>query len=118
MTEWLEGRNLGDQPINVPHKALFRLFEVVRNLPLVSSYKEDSQELEKVLQIFIRTNSGGTVLSYSDLLLSVAVAQWTSDAREEIHQLVDDLNKIGAGFSFSKGIISQSHNSYRNQPLT
>ena len=43
------------------------------------------------------------MLSYSDLLLSVAVAQWSEyDAREEIHQLVDDLNKIGNGFEFSK----------------
>ena len=102
MTRWLGGRDLGDQPIEEPHEVLFRLFQVVRNQQLVSFYEEQSQELEKVLQIFIRTNSGGTVLSYSDLLLSVAVAQWTSDAREEIHQLVDDLNKIGSGFAFSK----------------
>ena len=59
--------------------------------------------MQKVLQIFIRTNSGGTVLSYSDLLLSVAVAQWSQyDAREEILQLVDDLNNIGNGFTLSK----------------
>ena len=103
MTAWLERQDLGDQPLKKPHDVLFRLFVVIRNLPLVSFYEEQSQELEKVLQIFIRTNSGGTVLSYSDLLLSVAVAQWTSlNAREEIHQLVDDLNKIGSGFAFSK----------------
>ena len=102
MTRWLGGRDLGDQPIEELHDVLYRLFEVVRTLPLVSFYEEQSQELEKVLQIFIRTNSGGTVLSYSDLLLSVAVAQWTSDAREEIHQLVDEINNIGAGFEFSK----------------
>ena len=102
MTAWLEGCELGGQPISGVHKVLHRLFEVIRNLTVVSFYEERSQELEKVLQIFIRTNSGGTVLSYSDLLLSVAVAQWTSDAREEIHQLVDDLNKTGAGFAFSK----------------
>lgn len=102
MTRWLRDRDLGDQHIDVPHEVLYRLFEVVRKLQLVSFYEEKSQELEKVLQIFIRTNSGGTVLSYSDLLLSVAVAQWTTDAREEIHQLVDDINKIGAGFNFSK----------------
>ena len=89
MTAWLEGCDLGDQPIWSAHKVLHRLFEVVRNLFLVSFYEERSQELEKVLQIFIRTNSGGTVLSYSD-------------AREEIHQLVDDLNKTGTGFDFSK----------------
>ena len=105
MTRWLRDRDLGDQHIEEPHEVLYRLFEVVRNLRLVSFYEEQSQELEKVLQIFIRTNSGGTVLSYSDLLLSVAVAQWTSDAREEIHQLVDDINKIGAGFAFSKDWI-------------
>ena len=102
MTRWLAEHGLGDQHIGEPHEVLYRLFEVIRIQTLVSFYKEESQELEKVLQIFIRTNSGGTVLSYSDLLLSVAVAQWTSDAREEIHQLVDDINKIGAGFAFSK----------------
>ena len=102
MTAWLEGRDLGDRSITEAHEVLNRLFEVIRTQPVVSFYAEESQELEKVLQIFIRTNSGGTVLSYSDLLLSVAVAQWTSDAREEIHQLVDDLNNTGLGFDFSK----------------
>ena len=102
MTEWLQDQDLDGQPIAQPHAVLHKLFEVIRNKPLVSYYEEKSQELEKVLQIFIRTNNGGTVLSYSDLLLSVAVAQWSSDAREEIHQLVDDLNRIGAGFDFSK----------------
>lgn len=102
MTRWLADHGLVDQHIGEPHEVLYRLFEVIRIQLLVSFYQEESPELEKVLQIFIRTNSGGTVLSYSDLLLSVAVAQWTSDAREEIHQFVDDINKVGAGFAFSK----------------
>ena len=102
MTAWLVGRDLDGQALTAAHEVLHRLFEVARIRPLVSYYKEQSQELEKVLQIFIRTNSGGTVLSYSDLLLSVAVAQWSTNAREEIHQLVDDLNKTGIGFDFSK----------------
>jgi hypothetical protein len=43
-------------------------------------------DIDRVLDIFIRTNSAGTVLSYSDLLLSIAAAQWGDrrDAREEI----------------------------------
>ena len=66
-------------------------------------YEEKGQELDKVLQIFIRMNDGGTPLSHSDMLLSIAVAQWTHhDARKEIHTLVDELNRIGIGFSFSK----------------
>ena len=103
MTAWLEGRDLGGQSLVDAHGVLYRLFEVIRQHKLVTFYEEQSQELDKVLQIFIRTNSGGTFLSYSDLLLSVAVAQWASiDAREEIHQLVDDLNKTAPGFAFSK----------------
>lgn len=58
-----------------------------------------------MLNIFIRMNSGGTVLSYSDLLLSIAVAQWKGDARKEIHTLVDELNNTGDGFNFSKDLV-------------
>ena len=106
MTKWLVERQLPDQSIIQAHEVLDKLRTVIRKDPLVSFYKEKSQKLEKVLQIFIRTNSGGTVLSYSDLLLSVAVAQWSKhDAREEIHQLVDDLNGIGNGFRFSKNWV-------------
>ncbi|MGK7460341.1 hypothetical protein ACSRCL_22470, partial [Salmonella enterica] len=47
-----------------------------------------------------------TTLSYSDLLLSIAVTQWsTLDARDEIHKLVDEMNQIGNGFSFSKDLV-------------
>ena len=105
MTAWLNDRLTQDK-VTQAHRVLFELYQVVHNKLLVSFYEESSQELEKVLQIFIRTNNGATILSYSDLLLSVAVAQWsTHDAREEIHQLVDELNRIGAGFSFSKDFV-------------
>jgi hypothetical protein len=57
------------------------------------------------LNIFIRLNSGGTILSYSDLLLSIAVAQWKSDARAAIHTLVDELNRIGTGFNLSQDFV-------------
>ena len=58
------------------------------------------------MDIFIRVNSGGTVLSYSDLLLSIATAQWTQrDAREEIRILLDILNATGQGFRFPKDTI-------------
>jgi len=59
-----------------------------------------------VLNIFIRVNSGGTPLSYSDLLLSIASAQWDAlDAREEVHKAVDDINSIGLGFNVNKDFI-------------
>ena len=97
----------GNQELfNRASKILFRLYEVVHTVPNLTYYSEKRQELERVLRIFIRMNSGGTVLSYSDLLLSIAVAQWsTLDARREISSLTDDLNKIGAGFNLSKDFV-------------
>ena len=78
-------------------------FNVIHQKGTISAYLEEGEELDKVLQIFIRINSGGTKLSYSDLLLSIATAQWgEKDAREEIHAFVDKINKIGDGFDFSK----------------
>ncbi len=105
MMEWLTER-ISQRHVVRASRPLFRLYNVVHTEILITCYEENSQELEKVLQIFIRMNSGGTPLSYSDLLLSIAVAQWTQvDAREEIHALVDDLNRSGNGFSFSKDLV-------------
>lgn len=105
MIEWLNDR-LPQEHVNRASQPLFRLYNVVHTESLITYYEEEAQELEKVLQIFIRMNSGGTPLSYSDLLLSIAVAQWTQyDAREEIHALVDDLNRSGNGFAFSKDLV-------------
>ncbi len=62
-----------------------------------------------MLNIFIRVNSGGTILSYSDLLLSIATARWkTKDARDEITRFVDDINQIGEGFKFDKDFVMKS----------
>ena len=45
-------------------------------------------------------------LSYSDLLLSFATAQWENrDAREEINGFVDEINQIGRGFNINKDIV-------------
>lgn len=87
-------------------EALFNLFEAIHTKPIISHYDEESQELDKVLNIFIRVNSGGTKLSYSELLLSIATAQWEQrDAREEIHGAVDELNGIGRGFNITKDLL-------------
>lgn len=104
MLAWVNERLPQDQT-NQAFATLDQLFQVVHNKNLISYYEESSQELDKVLNIFIRMNSGGTVLSYSDLLLSIAVAQWKGDARKEIHSLVDELNSTGDGFSFSKDLV-------------
>lgn len=82
------------------------LLRVIHDKDIISYYEETNQDLERVLNIFIRMNSGGTALSYSDLLLSIAVAQWKKlDARQEIHSIVDEMNAEGDGFAFSKDLV-------------
>lgn len=86
--------------------ALSRLYNIINKSGTISYYREKSAELDKVLNIFIRVNSGGTKLSYSDLLLSIASAQWENhDAREEIIDFVDDVNAIGDGFRINKDFV-------------
>lgn len=87
-------------------RCLSKLHKRINDDGLINYYLEKSEELEKVLNIFIRVNSGGTQLSYSDLLLSIATAQWeTKDAREEITNFVDEINNIGDGFNFDKDLV-------------
>lgn len=88
------------------NEALFKLFTAIHRKETISYYLEESTELDKVLNIFIRVNSGGTPLSYSDLLLSFATAQWQDkDARESINEIVDELNEIGRGFNLTKDMV-------------
>jgi len=101
MEQGLSGNNL-----KYAYSALDKLHRVIHSHNLINYYEEETQDVERVLNIFIRLNSGGTVLSYSDLLLSIAVAQWkTIDARAEIHKLVDELNRIGTGFNLSQDFV-------------
>lgn len=87
---------------------LLRLHEMVVKDLVIFDYQEEEQDLDKVLNIFVRTNAGGTKLAYSDLLLSIASSQWEKDAREEIIGLVNDINKIGNGFSVDKDFVLKS----------
>jgi len=112
LSQWLYGKMAArsiaadSEVFNRASDVLHQLYQVVHVVPNLTFYTEKSQVLDRVLRIFIRMNSGGTVLSYSDLLLSIAVAQWSKlDARQEIHSLVDDINRIGAGFNLSKDFV-------------
>lgn len=104
MLEWIKSKNLpSDQELRA-YKTLDTLYHVVHTNLIVTRYEEESQVIDKVLQIFIRMNSGGTFLSHSDLLLSIAVAQFDElDARQEVYDLVDDLQEIG--FSMGKDFV-------------
>lgn len=60
-----------------------------------------------MLDVFIRVNSGGTVLSKSDLLFSTIVSHWDK-ARDEIDELLSGINKKGEGFKFSNDFVMRT----------
>lgn len=73
---------------------------------VVNYYEEKSTDYDKVMEIFIRTNTGGQKLEYSDILLSTATAKWKNlNAREEINSFTDEINKIGPGYTFGKDFV-------------
>jgi len=106
MLNWLVARNLSGDTLTRAYETIDRLHQVIHTEQVINFYEEETQDVERVLNIFIRLNAGGTVLSYSDLLLSIAVAQWKKiDARAEIHKLVDELNRTGTGFNFTQDFV-------------
>lgn len=73
---------------------------------LINFYEERSDDYDKVVEVFIRANTGGKKLEYSDILLSTATAKWkTLNARDEIHDFTDDINDIGSGYNFGKDFV-------------
>ncbi|MBK5262442.1 MAG: DUF262 domain-containing protein [Peptostreptococcaceae bacterium] len=86
---------------------LVSLYGKIHSEKLINYYLQEEQEPDKVLEIFIRTNSGGTPLSFSDLLMSIASANWKKiDARKEIEDLIEKIYLIGRpGFILNKDFI-------------
>lgn len=65
------------------------------------------QDQNKVLDVFVRTNAGGTSLTFSDLLMSISSANWKDhDARKEIEDTMNDVFRYGnPNFLFSQDNI-------------
>ena len=76
MSDWVHNRGLEGEQHSRAYRTLDRLHRAIRVDNSVAYYEERSQDIERVLNIFIRCNSGGPPLSYSNLLLSIAVSQW------------------------------------------
>jgi uncharacterized protein with ParB-like and HNH nuclease domain len=72
---------------------LGRLYRAVWKEDFIAYYTENDQNYDRVLNIFVRANQGGTKLSKSDLLLAMVTAKWGDiNARDEIYDFVDRLN--------------------------
>lgn len=89
---------------------LSRLHDMVHIEKLIHYYLEQSADFTRALNIFIRINSGGITLSYSDLVMSTTIMGWTNlDAKKEINGLVDELVKEFGFSAVSKDFILRTY---------
>lgn len=84
---------LGTPSATFASETLCQIYRIVLKIPTIHYYVEKDQDLDRVLTVFVRTNNGGTPLSMSSLLMSVAIAKWNdeelhTDPRTEIDELV------------------------------
>lgn len=98
-TRWLHNPNA--------RNVLTKLYKAIFKTKLISSYIEERQSITNVLDIFIRTNSGGTFLSFSDLLLSYLTVNWQADAKNEFAALSKSILQLDstAAFRIDKDFI-------------
>jgi hypothetical protein len=76
------------------------LHKRIRKDELINYFEVAKDDLDDILKIFVRVNSGGTVLSKTDLLFSTIVATW-ADGREQIEGLLKTINNKGDKFTFA-----------------
>lgn len=95
---------------NYAISTLANLFNKINTEELINYYVVEEQNQDKVLDVFLRTNSGGTPLSFSDLLMSIASANWTQfDARDEMRIVREEIYKLGnPNFDVSQDFILKS----------
>lgn len=103
--KYLEDNHLYDN--DFAKRALRTLYRKLNEEEIINYYTEKEQNQDKVLDVFLRTNSGGTALTFSDLLMSIASANWTKiNAREEMKKLKDEIYELGnPHFDVSQDVI-------------
>lgn len=85
-------------------KCLTTLKDRISKDKLINYFDVSKDDLEDILKIFIRVNSGGTQLNKTDLLFSTIVATW-ENGREEIEELLKHINTKGGRFNFSNEFL-------------
>lgn len=71
------------------------LEKAIKSDKRLSYYEEKEEDYERVFDIFVRVNSGGTTLSKSDLLFSFIKLKWKeSEAEKEFPNLLEKINGV------------------------
>lgn len=102
---------------SIIRKNLLALHRCLVTEEIINYFEIKKDSLDDVLDIFIRVNSGGTVLSKTDLLFSTVVSHWDK-ARDEIENLLKTINNIGEKYKFTNDFIMRSCLYFLDLPVT
>lgn len=101
--DFIEDNNLSKESKDI----IRLLYYSIHEAKVINYYKEEDQIPDKAVDIFVRINSGGTGLSFADILFTIAIADWRNvDARTEINELIDSINNDG--FNIDKEYVLKS----------
>jgi uncharacterized protein with ParB-like and HNH nuclease domain len=100
-SEWIK------QNRSIAVEKVSHMFNKFNDSQLVSYFSIINKDLDEILDIFVRVNSGGLILSKSDLLFSTLVAHW-EDGRKEIEDLIELMNGKNDRFKFNSDFLMRT----------
>jgi flagellin-specific chaperone FliS len=78
-------------------RTLAKLYNKLHNEEILNYFEVQGDDIDAVLEIFARVNSGGKSLSKSDLLFSTIVAHW-NEGRDMMEDLLKEINEDNFNF--------------------
>lgn len=77
-------------------EAIADIYEQINKEGVIPLYVEDFEFSDRILEIFIRTNSGGVKLTKSDLLMAITTQYWTEgNIREKFKEIIVKVKEQG-----------------------
>lgn len=75
------------------------LYKMIKNPNIINYYEIKNDNIDEVLEVFVRTNSGGYTLKKSDLLMSALTVKWGEtnlmNAREYVDEIIREVKDCG-----------------------
>lgn len=101
----IDKSTLSEEQKDILENNIEQLFHAIHVDEVINWFEIQKAGKEDITEIFVRTNSSGVKLEYSDILLSTATSRWSKfNAREEFETFTDRINKNGT-FEFSKDFV-------------
>lgn len=80
-------------------ETLDKLYRIIRIKKTIHFFNEEKQDAERILESFIRVNTGGVNLTQAQLIESIIVSNWKGDFRREQSKLIKEIQERGFFYS-------------------